>query len=260
VRPEQESSEPAAGLHGLGFEVALAVATLTLWPLFDERSRGSAEQRARAFVFFPLIGITFGVALAALDRALAPVLGASVRSVIVLLAGVLATGGFSPRGIADLGEAVWRGARQAPTGLARIGPVGVAAALAWLASAAWLLSIIAVPAARTSALVMAMLLSRWSLAPVGYGLKVGEHWGLGVPYEGGIKFREFGVSSVVALGIVMGLYANVGIAGIVAAALTIVGLRLLASRRLGGASGYLLAGGCAMVEAVVVAVVAALTT
>ncbi|MGH7948613.1 MAG: adenosylcobinamide-GDP ribazoletransferase, partial [Candidatus Binataceae bacterium] len=210
--------------------------------------------------FFPVIGITFGIALAGSDRGLAAVLGPGARSVLVVLAGVLVTGGFSPRGIADLAEAIWRGARQAPTGIARIGPVGIAAALAWLAISAWLLSTIALPAARMSALITAMLLSRWSMVPIGYGLKAGEHWGLGVPYEGGIKFREFAVSSVVALGLAMGLYANVGIVAIVAAALAILGLRLFASRRLRGASGYVLAGGCAIVEAVVFAVIALFTT
>ncbi|MGH7863664.1 MAG: adenosylcobinamide-GDP ribazoletransferase, partial [Candidatus Binataceae bacterium] len=212
-----------------------------------------------ALVFSPLIGIAFGIALASLDRALAPLFGAGVRSVVTLLIAVIVTGGFSPRGIADLCEAVWRGARQAPTGLARIGPLGLIAAVAWFAISASVLSVITLAAARTSALVMAMLLSRWSLVPAGYGLNVREHWGLGVPFEGGIKFREFAVSSVVALGLVMGMYANVGIVAIVAAALTILGLRLLAIRRLGGASGYVLAGGCATIEAVVLAVAALLT-
>jgi adenosylcobinamide-GDP ribazoletransferase len=257
---EHGQAASSASLRDLAFEFALAAATLTLWPLNDERSRGSAERRARAFVFFPLLGAALGIALAALDRALAPMLGGGLRSFAVLLIGVIATGGFSPRGIADFVEALRRGARPAPTGLARIGPLGAAAAVAWLAAATWLLARIADPSGRASALVMSMLLSRWSLAPVGYGLRPGEHWGLGVPYESGIKFREFAGSSVVALGLVMGLYANVGIVAIIAAALAIIGLRLLASRRLGGASGYVLAGGCALVEVVVFAVLAALRT
>ena len=113
-------------------------------------------------------------------------------------------------------------------------------------------------AGRAAAIVMAMMLSRWAIIPIGYGLKPLEHWGLGIPYEGGISFREFAVSSAVALGLTMGLYQNVGLAVIVALALTILAMRLVLSRRMGGASGYTLAGGCALVEVVTFAVLAAL--
>ena len=41
----------------------------------------------------------------------------------------------------------------------------------------------------------------------------------------------------------MGLYENVGLAVIIALALTILAMRLVLSRRLGGAAGYTLAGG-----------------
>ena len=75
--------------------------------------------------------------------------------------------------------------------------------------------------------------------------------GLGVPYENGIRFREFAVSSVIALGATMALYENVGLAVIVALALTILALRLVFSRRLGGAAGYSLAGSMAICELVV---------
>ena len=105
---------------------------------------------------------------------------------------------------------------------------------------------------------MAMMLSRWAIIPIGYGLKPLEHWGLGVPYAGGISFREFAVSSVVALGLTMGLYQNVGLAVIIVLALTILAMRLVLSRRMGGAAGYMLVGGCALVEVVTFAVLAAI--
>jgi hypothetical protein len=105
---------------------------------------------------------------------------------------------------------------------------------------------------------MAMMLSRWALVPIGYGLKQLEHWGLGVPYEGGISFREFAISSVVALGLTLGLYQNVGLAVIIALALTVLAVRLIVNARMRGASGYMLAGGCAIVEIVTLAVLAAL--
>jgi len=107
---------------------------------------------------------------------------------------------------------------------------------------------------------MASMLSRWAIVPIGYGLRPLERWGLGVPYEGPIRFREFSVSSAVALGLTMALYENVGLAVIVALALTILAMRLVLSRRLGGAAGYALAGGMATCELIVFTVMAALTT
>jgi hypothetical protein len=56
----------------------------------------------------------------------------------------------------------------------------------------------------------------------------------------------------------MGLYQNVGLAVIIALALTILAMRLVLSRRMGGASGYMLAGGCAVAEVITFAVLAAL--
>jgi cobalamin synthase len=115
------------------------------------------------------------------------------------------------------------------------------------------------PASRSAALVMSLMLSRWTLVPIAYGLRPLERWGLGVPYEGPIRFREFSVSSAIALGLTMGLYENVGLVVIIALALTILALRLILSRRLGGAAGYALAGGMAISKIVVLATMAILT-
>ncbi len=68
-----------------------------------------------------------------------------------------------------------------------------------LSAAVFCLSRIHDPASRSATLVMASMLSRWALVPIGYGLRPLERWGLGVPYEGPIRFREFSVSSAVAL-------------------------------------------------------------
>ncbi|MGA7869304.1 MAG: adenosylcobinamide-GDP ribazoletransferase [Candidatus Binatus sp.] len=255
---ESTSETSLPGVRELLFEAVLAAATLTLWPILDERSQGTAAQRSRAMVYFPIIGFVLGAVLAIADRAAGLVAGPAGRSFVVLIMGAALSLGLANRGVADTVEVLRRGTRPASTGLARIGPVGVSAAVAAFAFEVWCLSRISGDAGRAGALVMAMMLSRWAIIPIGYGLRPLEHWGLGVPYEGGISFREFAVSSVVALGLTMGLYQNVGLAVIVALALTILAMRLVLSRRMGGASGYTLAGGCALVEVVTFAVLAAL--
>jgi cobalamin synthase len=240
------------------FEAVLAVATLTLWPILDERSQGTATQRSRAMVYFPVVGFILGVALAIVDRTAGFIAGPVGRSFVTLIAGAALSLGLANRGVADTVEVLRRGTRPASTGLTRIGPVGAAATIVAFAFEVWCLSQIVDDAGRAGAIVMAMMLSRWAIIPIGYGLKPLEHWGLGIPYAGGISFREFAVSSVVALGLTMGLYQNVGLAVIIVLALTILAMRLVLSRRMGGASGYMLAGGCALVEVVTFAVLAAI--
>ncbi|MGB9379632.1 adenosylcobinamide-GDP ribazoletransferase [Candidatus Binatus sp.] len=255
---ESASETSLPSVRDLLFEAMLALAALTLWPILDERSQGTQSQRARAMVYFPIVGFALGVILAIADRAAAIATGAVGRSVIVLIIGAALSLGLASRGIADTVEVLRRGTRPASTGLTRIGPAGAVAAIAAFAFEVWCLSRISGDAGRAGALVMAMMLSRWAIIPIGYGLKPLEHWGLGIPYEGGISFREFAVSSVVALGLTMGLYQNVGLAVIIVLALTILAMRLVLSRRMGGASGYMLAGGCALVEVVTFAVLAAI--
>jgi len=251
-----DTSFPSA--RELTFEGVLAVATLTLWPILDERSQGTAAQRARATVYFPIVGFVLGVVLAMVDRSAGLVFGPAGRSLVALITGAGLSLGLANRGVADTVEVLRRGMRPASTGLARIGPVGAGASIAAFALEVWCLSRVTDDAGRAAAMVMAMTLSRWAIVPIGYGLKPLEHWGLGVPYEGGISFREFAISSAIALGLTMGLYQNVGLAAIVALALTILAMRLVLSRRMGGASGYMLAGGCAVAEVVTFAVLAAL--
>ncbi len=245
-------------LRELLFEAVLAVATLTLWPILDERSQGTSAERSRSMVFFPIVGFILGVLLAISDSAMGLVLDPTARSFATLMLAEALSLGLASRGIADTVEVLRRGTRPASTGLTRIGPFGAIASIVVFAIEVWCLSRINDQAGRSSALVLAMMLSRWAIVPIGYGLKPLEHWGLGIPYEGGISFREFAVSSVVALGLTMGLYQNVGLAVIVALALTVLAVRLTLSARMKGASGYMLAGGCALIEVVTFAVLAAL--
>ena len=243
-----------------GYEVLLALATLTLWPILDERAVGSSTQRARALVFTPIIGFFAGVVLGLFDHALTLKLTVGTRSLAVVIAASLAMLFLQWRGIADLFEALRAGARPASTGLARIGPGGVAVAMAAFALEVLLLTRIREPASRTAALVMSWMLARWSIVPLAYGLKAGERWGLGLPFEGGIEFREFAISSVIALGLTLALYADVGLVVTVVVAVAILGLRFLFSRRFGGVPGFALAGASGIIEIVIIMTIATLST
>jgi cobalamin synthase len=257
---ESDSDGRQSSAIGSGYEVLLALATLTLWPILDERAVGSSAQRARALVFTPIIGFFAGVALGLFDHALTLTWSVTTRSLAVVSAASLATLFLQWRGIADLFEALCAGARPASTGLARIGPAGVIVAMAAFVLEVWLLTRIREPASRTAALVMSSMLARWSIVPVSYGLKAGERWGLGLPFEGGIEFREFAISSVIALGLTLALYADVGLVVTVVVAVVILGLRSLFSRRFGDVPGFALAGASAIIEIAVIMTIATLST
>ncbi len=236
----------------------LCAATLTLWPILKDDARGTPEERMRALEFAPVIGLVIGVVLAVVDRALAPFLSLDARSITVLAIAFVAMLGLPMRGIADIAEALRQGARVGPTGLSRIGPLGAAVAIGTFALEAIALAQITSPAGRASAIVMSQILGRFAIVPVAYGLRPLERWGLGLPYEVAVTFREFGVASVIALGLTTVLYQNIGLIVVVAFAIAVLLMRLVFSRRLGGVAGYTLGGASAIAELTVLATVAAL--
>lgn len=245
--------------RSLVHEAWLAATACTRW-IPAPRSDGAAPagQCARALVFLPIVGLITGVALALADRALSTLVPVLPRSALTVALAVALSGGLFPIGAARAATALI--GRNRADGKARATRwLGVAAALLILTAEILALGELASAPARARALVLAMLLSRWAMVPIGYGLRPLEEAGLGIPYCGNLSFSEFGISSVIALGTAMGLYDVAGLAAIVAVALAILGLRLLFSRRLGGVGGHTLAAGAAVCELVTIATLAAIT-
>src|SRR5271156_3801028 len=163
---EAETETKFPSLRELLFEALLAFATLTLWPILDERSQGTPAERSRAMVFFPIVGFILGVMLAIFDSAMGLVLGPTARSLATLMAAAVLSLGLANRGIADTVEVLRRGTRPASTGLTRIGPLGAIASIVAFAVELWCLAQITDHAGRAGALVMAMMLSRWAIVPI----------------------------------------------------------------------------------------------
>jgi cobalamin synthase len=240
-------------------EAWLAAAAGTRWiPSPYPQPAAFAQEHARALAFLPIFGLLIGIALALSDRAVGAMLPPPrYRSALTIALAALFSGGLLPLGLARIGAVLIAGKEPGRTHATRW--CGAIAALLILAGETLALAALASPPARARALVLAMLLSRWVIVPIGYGLKPLEQTGLGIPYFGGITFFEFGISSVIALSAAMGLYDVVGLAAIVAVALTILGLRLLLSRRLGGVGGNALAASAALCELVTLAVLSAIS-
>jgi adenosylcobinamide-GDP ribazoletransferase len=238
-------------------EAWLAAAALTRWiPPPRQPAPEIPEQNAHALVFLPIAGLIAGVALALADRAFSAIAPPLPRSVLIVALSVLLSGGLQPSGLIRTVGALIRGESTARQALAWPGAI---VAFLMVIAEIFALGTIVSPPARGRAIVLAMLLSRWAIVPIGYGLRPMEESGLGIPFFGGITFYEFAISSVIALGAAMGLYDVVGLAAIIAVALAILGLRLLFSRRLGGVGGYALAAGAAVCELVTLTVLAALS-
>jgi cobalamin synthase len=114
------------------------------------------------------------------------------------------------------------------------------------------------PPGRTVALLLAPTLARWAMV-------VQCHGGRGTPARapataivGRASFREFGIASVTALGAALVLADARGLAAAMGAAGIMLGMRVLAHRRLDGVSGRLVAATGGLVELEVLVVLAAL--
>jgi len=240
-------------------EAWLAGAACMRWiPIPHSDAAALPGQYARALVFLPIVGLVTGVAIALADRALGALAPVLPRSALTVAFAAALSGGIFPIGVARTVTVLVRGTRSDSDARAARW-LGVPAALLILAAEILALGLVGSAPARARALVLAMLLSRWAIVPIGYGLRPLEESGLGIPFCGGLSFSEFAISSVLALGAAMGLYDVVGLAAIVAVALAILGLRLLFSRRLGGVGGHALAAAAAVCELVTIATLAAIT-
>jgi adenosylcobinamide-GDP ribazoletransferase len=259
--PHPSKADPAPEVEprrDLLRESWLAASACTGWiPPPRPNADADAAEHRRALVFLPIVGLIIGVALALCDRAASSYLPPLAASAIIVTLAALLSGGLLPAGLARTVGALI--ASNPADGAPSIGWRGAAAAILTLAAEILALDVIASPPARGRALVLAMLLSRWAIVPIAYGLTAREQTGLGIPYFGGVTFSEFGISSVIALGLAMGLYDVVGLAAIISVALAILSLRLLLSRHLGGVGGNALAAGAAVCELISLVVLAAIS-
>ena len=253
-----DSIPPVEPRRDLLREAWLAGAALARWiPPPRPKPGESPDEYAKALVFLPIAGLIAGVALALADRGFSAIAPALPRSALTIALTILLTGGLQVAGVVQIIGALIRGRSAADT--RSVAWSGAIVASLMLIAEIFALGTILSPPARGRAIVLAILLSRWAIVPIGYGLRPLEESGLGIPFFGGITFYEFAISSVIALGAAMGLYDVVGLAAIIAVALTILGLRLLFSRRLGGVGGHALAAGAAVCELVTFAVLAAIS-
>jgi adenosylcobinamide-GDP ribazoletransferase len=223
---------------------------------------GPYDRRAlvAGVALFPVIGIALGAALGALGLALDLALPPSVTAVILLVAGVLATGGLHLDGLMDTADGVFGGAtperRLEIMRDSRVGSFGVlAGALALLAEYACLGQLTGMR--RFVALVVALAMSRWALALALGVFPSARATGLGATFRADAGWRSIAVATVIAFALAAA-FGVIGLSGMVTTAATVaVGGRFLTGR-LGGLTGDTYGALAVLSEVLVLLVVVAL--
>ena len=247
----------ATGAASIAAELRAAIGSGTV--LRRTAAGVSREALAGGLAFAPLVGLAIGV-LAATAAGVVGAVAPSLAGVVGVGVSVALAGPRPPIGFAAAADALLRPGAAAAV-LARLrgrpGILGATVAIAGMAARVWAASVLP-PAARTTALVFAPLLGAWAVTVQCYGGTPARARGPAAALVGRARFREFGLASLLALGVVLAVADAIGLALVVIAALVTVGLRLYAHRRVGGLTGRLLAATRELVETVVLVTMALL--
>ncbi len=201
---------------------------------------------AEALGWYPFAGLLIGLALALLDRGLEEILPPSAAAALLVAFLALASGGLHLDGVADTADGLAvQGDRAARLGVmseGNTGPAGVMA-LALVLLAQWAAISSLQPEARTAALILAPVLARWTVVPVGLLFRPARPRGLGHAIHAGLWPVAAPLATAIALAVALGTF---GIAGLVLLALA-AGAALLvgaaASRMLRGVTGDVFGAG-----------------
>lgn len=226
-----------------------ALRFLTALPLPDERRDAPLDRFGRSLLWFPLVGALLGLTLAGVDLALRLIFPLSVVNGLLLIVGALLTGGLHLDGLADACDGLFArvnpGRRLEIMRDSRVGGFGAAGvALLLLVQYSALLS---VPADdRGRALVLAGLLSRWTMVQAIAMFPYAREQGLGRAFKDNAGIPVYGVAFAVTLAdawIVMGLP---GVGAMVAAMMLCAVLGWYALTKLPGLTGDLYGAICEM--------------
>ena len=231
-------------------EFLIALRFLTLVGLWSMPSLGQKSQAGhddgdnsfgRAGVFFPLIGLLLGAFVWGANTVLQPLIPSPLILSVVLV-GLLAvlSRGLQLEGVARSTVGLFSRAehsqRLALMQERAFHVSGIIVLLALLGLKILALSYLS-SGYRAAALLLAPMLGRWACVVMAYSSRPARTEGLGALFVNGVEFREFGVASVMTLGVVFtlvevgGLLLFLGLAGI------IICWILYCNRRLDGVTG-----------------------
>lgn len=195
---------------------------------------------AAALGWYPFAGLVIGGILALLDLGLRELLPPGPTAALLVAALALLSGGLHLDGVADTADGMAvQGDRAARLGVmseGNTGPAGVMA-LVLVLLAQWSALASLPEDARVAALIVAPVLARWTVVPVGLLFPPARPRGLGHAIHAGLWPLAAPLATVIALVIAVGSF---GVAGIVLFALATLAAVLLAgaaARMLEGVTG-----------------------
>ncbi len=218
-------------------ELLAAFQFLTLLPV---KRSFTAEQVGRSSVYFPIVGLVIGLALAGMNWGLGYILPAAVVNVLLVLAIALFSGGLHLDGLADTMDGM-AGHRATEERLAimkdsRIGGFGaIGLALFLLIEYITLNNI---PGTiKTQLLILAPVLSRWAMVNSIFVYPYARPSGLGKAFKEVVSLRHFIFATLVSLTLTGVLFRWAGLIIFAGVWLTISLMSLYFKSRLRGLTG-----------------------
>lgn len=228
-------------------EFLLALQFLTIVRTKNSAARPDSASFGRAGAFFPLIGLVLGGLVWAADGLLRPLVPlAFMNGLLILLLLGLSHGNFTlMNGLADSADGLLstdgRDQRIARMHAQTIGGWGVLAILVVIFLKLQAFEVL-YGGYRSAALLLAPMLGRWACVVMAYSSRPARNEGIGALLVQGVEFREFGLSSVFTLIVVLTLVEVGGLLIFLGLAVVMIGWILYCNHRFDGVTGDLISG------------------
>ncbi len=221
----------------------LSFSFLTRFPLPSPKSFENADF-PKSFIFFPLVGAVVGALLSSFAFLLLHAgAGEMLTSFLLLTALVLITGGIHIDGVADSVDGFFgadnRGERLRIMKEPAVGSFGMTA-IALLLIGKFAGFYMVLESGAVQPIIVAMVLSRWGMAAVGFRAVYPRADGTGKLFIGKLSPESFAASSAIAFFFVYLLLGNIAAVYILLAAVLVLLVRKLSERKIGGITGDLL--------------------
>ncbi len=195
---------------------------------------------AEALGWYPLTGLLIGAMLLLADRGLSQLLPAGPTAVLLVALLALGSGGLHLDGVADTADGMAiQGDRAARLGVmseGNTGPAGVMALVLVLLAEWTALAMLPEPV-RAPALLLAPLLARWTVVPVGIIFPSARPRGLGHAMQQGLWPVAAPLATAIAVGAALACFGAPGLVLVAVAAIAAVVLAGAAARMLEGVTG-----------------------
>jgi adenosylcobinamide-GDP ribazoletransferase len=195
---------------------------------------------AEALGWYPLAGLLIGLILALLDQGLRELLPAAPAAALLVAALALFSGGLHLDGVADTADGMaLQGDRAERLGVmseGNTGPAGVMALVLVLLTQWAAITSLPEPA-RFAALLIAPVIARWAVVPVGLLFRPARPRGLGHAIHAGLWPVAAPLSTVIAVAVAIATFGGAGLVLVVLGAVGAILIAWSAARMLEGVTG-----------------------